>query len=162
MSYPTVIAGVMGKYGTLLAANFPSSSRPPIYLGEATQQTAAQAQLRPPYVIIRDAGGKDAWDFESNCMTSGGFSLEVYYSSDDAVADCGTAMNAILYNGSNPNQDAGIAFMTLDLTPPLYATARGVTPTTDQYEYVGLDYQGKRTYRYTQDFEAVVETRGTG
>ena len=162
MSYPTVISGVMGKYGTLLTANFPSSSRPPIYLGEATQQTSASAQLRPPYVVIRDGSGKDEWDYESNCTTRCGFSLEVFYSSDDAVADCGTAMNAILYNGSIPNLDQGIAFMTLDLTAPLYGMARAVTPTTDQYDYVGLDYQGKRTYRYTQDFDALVETRGTG
>ncbi len=162
MPYSSVIAAVMAKYGALNASNFPGDVLPPIFLDEAPQQTGASAQQRPPYTIIRDGGGEDQWDTEVNAVTPGTFTLEVYYSSADAVGDCDTAMNAILWNGANPNQIQGIGFMTLDLTPPLYGMGYAVVPTTDQHNYAGLDYAGQRTYKLAHDFRATYQTRGTG
>lgn len=162
MASGSVIAAVMTKYGTLSAANFPNSTLPPIWLDEAPQEGTTGAQQRPPYVIIRDGGGEDQWDTEVNAVTPGTFTLEVYYSGTNALANCDTAMNAILWNGANPNLVQGIGFMTLDLTPPLYGLAYAVLPTTDQHSYAGIDYAGQRTYKLAHDFRATYQTRGTG
>lgn len=165
MAESSVLAAVMAKYGTLSAAGFPGSEVPSIWLDEAPQEGSTGSQLKPPYVIIRDGGGRDEWDFETNAITPGSFSLDVYYADDgtsSGVTLCDQAMAAIFWNNVAPNLRSGIAFMTCDLVAPLYGMDGAVIPTTDQHSYAGLNFQGKRVYKYTHDFDVTYQTRGTG
>lgn len=159
MASGSTIAAVIAKYETLTAGNFPSSSRPPIWLDEAPQSGTAGAQQRPPFVIIEDLGGRYDWTTESEGVENGSFKLTTYYNS---LADADMAMSAILWNGAAPNSRQGIAFMTLDLTAPLYGMTAAVTPTTNQRRYAGLDHAKNPVHAVEQVFEASQQTRGTG
>ena len=163
MPYQSIIGAVVAKYGTLTAANFPNATRPPIWLDEAPQEGPTAAQQRLPYVIIKDGGGTDQWDMEVNAVTPGTISLEIYYADgSDPLGDCDAALKAILWNGLNPNQVAGIAFMTPDLAAPQYGMARSVMPTRSKREYAGVNLEDKRVYKVTQEFDVISNTRGTG
>lgn len=171
MSYPSITAAVIAKYGTLTAANFPDASRPAIWLDEAPQQAGgANTQQRVPYVIIEDLGDTAQWTFSDslsipgqNAVVKGAFALTVYYQSDDSVSGltkCGTAMNAILWNGAVPDSRAGVAFMVPDLTSPLKGIS--VIPTKSQQHYVGASFQNKPVYSLRQEFKTMSAVGGQG
>lgn len=165
MAAGSIIAGSIDLYNTLTASNFPGSTRPPIWLDEAPQQTGTGTQQRLPYVIIEDHGGNPKWTFTSSVATTYGqnaivydeFSITAYAAS---LGDCDTIMAAILWNGSTPNARAGLAFAVLSLSSPL----RGMTviPGQTQANYAGLNYQGQRAYKIRQDFRAEASLSGTG
>lgn len=165
MPSDSVIAAVIAKYKALTAANFPNITLPPIWLDEAPQEDLIGNQLRPPYTIIKDDGGKPKWTFGTlpgdpgqNAIIAGEFALEVYYVS---LADCDTAMNAILWNGALPNLRLGLAFCTLSLNSPLKSMS--VVPTSDQRKYAGfLDYLGNRVHFARQEFRTQVALAGQG
>lgn len=149
------ISAVLSLYDSLTAANFPSGSRPSIYLDEAPLYDGGQTRV--PFVILRDDGQTPTWSFEADGVYAGGFTLSVYYRT---LADCDTALNAILWNGSNPNVKAGLAFATLTITAPTYH--QRVMPGKIQRAFAGLDYQGQRVHRATCEFDLMYTIRGTG
>ena len=165
MAAGSIIAGVIDFYNTLTAANFPSATRPAIWLDEAPQQTAAGAQQRLPYVIIQDNGGLPKWTFTSSVATTYGqnaiveadFSITAYA---ETLANCDTIMASILGNGSTPNARAGLAFAILSLNSPLKGMT--IVPGFSQANYAGFNYQGKRAYKLRQDFSAQASLSGTG
>lgn len=160
MAADSVLKAVENLIAGLTAASFPSSTIPPVWFDEAPQQGTTGTQQHPPYIILEDGGGEPGWDYETNAVSRGKFTLTVY---DRSLGTCDSIMKAVLWNGQNPNLRQGLAFATLDVNPPLYAMAGAVTPTRDQHSYAGyLDYEGKRVHRYSQDFEYEVMIRGTG
>jgi hypothetical protein len=165
--YGSVIIAVMNKYRSLTASLFYGSSIPPIYLDQAPQENPGAVQLRPPYTIIEDTSGEPEWTFVNGPQTSGqdgilyeDFSLEVFYSGNDALANATAAMNAILWNGSVPNSRQGLGFCTLDLASPLRSMM--VIPKRSLSKYHGLDWQEKRVYSVKQWFKAPTQLVGAG
>lgn len=165
MASGSIISAVEAFIPTLTAANFPNSIIPPIWLDEAPQEGPTGSQLRAPYLIIKDDGGKPKWTFGTNggtpgqnAISEGRFTLEAYYLS---LADCDQAMNAILWNGATPNDRLGLAFATLALESPYKCLA--IKPELDQRRYSGFqDLNGKRVHMARQDFSTQVAIGGSG
>lgn len=157
MAATSAVAAILNKFDGLTATNFPGAARPDIYLGEAPMYDGGQ--LRTPMVVLRDKGQVPTWDMEVNAIIEGDFDIEIYYRS---LADCDTALDAILWNGSSPNQKSGLAFCTLTVSPPLYTENQALLPGKVVREFVGLDYEGQRVHRVVQTFSLVTYLRGTG
>lgn len=140
----TLVPSVIDKYELLTAANFPSSTRPPIYLDEAPQVTAAGAQLRPPYVVASvDSSAEVELCFESDGVETTRVTFEVYATS---VADLDTTIAAIRFNGSSVATAAGFDAGSLpSLTDGvLLSMLIDRTPTR---HHDGTDRDGKNVYR---------------
>jgi len=167
MPYGSAIAACMAKYDTLSAANFPGASRPPIFLDEAPQEGSTGQQQRTAYVILEDISGDPEWTFVQGPATTGqdgiideSFTLQVFYAGTNALANCDTAMNAILWNGSVPNTRAGLAFCQLDLASPLRSMM--VIPKKSLSKYEGLDYLDRPVYSVRQWFKVMTQLVGAG
>lgn len=150
----SVIKAVENLIGTLNAGVFPNGVIPPVWLDEAPGQNTPNSQAQPPYIIIRDDGGRYAWDFKTSAIQKGGFKLEAYALT---LADSDAIMKALLFNGRPSASRDGVAFATLTLNAQLYSMS--VMPTTDKREYTGMNYQGARVHRTSQEFVTQVGLR---
>lgn len=158
MPADSYIKAVENLIAGLTAGNFPGSAVPAVYFDEAPQANpAGTAQQRAPYIVLEDDGSTYRWDFEDNAIAEGGFTLKCYART---LADADAMLKAVMFNGQNPNQRAGLAMATLSFNAPLYPMA--VRPTKGRRGYAGPDYQGHRVHVAEQAFECVVELRGTG
>ncbi len=142
MATTSIIAAVISKYESLTAANFPGSSRPPIYLDQAPLTDSSGAQERPPYVILRDNGQVPSYEFERTTIEVCEFVLEVYYAS---LADVDTAVTAIKRNGGAVGAGSGFDYGTLsDLTSP--RSTHEVRRVKETRRLSSLDYSGNRVH----------------
>jgi hypothetical protein len=168
-TYSSYITAVQGVYDGLTGSNFPGGSRwSGPYLDEAPA-TASAAQLRPPYVVLRDLGADAKWTFTGdagkatpgqNALVIGQFVVEAYALS---LGDCDTAMAAILWNGQVPNNRAGLAFASFTLATPLKGIAGAVVPTKAQRSYAGqADRTGVRVHITKQWFTVKTAISGDG
>lgn len=152
MPTTSAIYAVMLKYDALTAANFPSASRPTIYLDEAPLYDGGQKH--PPYTILRDNGQTPTQlDFERTSLEECDFTIEVYYTS---LADVGTAINAIRLNGGTPGQGLGFDYGSLpDLTTPRssYKIERG----TIRHRLSGYGLDGKPIYVGSIDYRITIQ-----
>lgn len=143
----SIIAAVMAKWDALDAANFPSGSRPAIYLDEAVQ--ADGTQVRPPYAILRDKGlVPEQLGFERQTLEVNEFELEIYYAS---LADCDTAAEAVKLDGGTRAQGNGFDFGTVTLAPP--RSSFQILRTRETRRFAGLNLSNVRTYVVTLEYK---------
>ena len=120
MATQSIIAAAITKFAALTAANFPGSTRPPLYFDDAPVVTAAGAQVQPTaagYCVLKD-DGQDVLSlgFERQTNEAAHFVIEVYYPS---LGDVDTAVLAVKRNGGTAAQALGFDFGTLsDLASP--------------------------------------------
>lgn len=165
MAATSYITAVQGIYAGLSAANFPGGVRTPgPFLDEAplTGTGGAGTFIAPPYVLIFDGGGENRWTFNppgQNAIVTGSFRLEAYALD---LGDCDRIIAAILWNGQNPNNRAGLAFASLVLTAPEKGIAGSVIPTRNQRNYAGIQYQNQRVHVAKQWFNLQTAISGDG
>lgn len=168
-TYSSHITAVQGVYDGLTGSNFPGGARwKGPFLDEAPA-TAADQQLRPPYVVMRDLGADANWTFTGdagkgtpgqNALVVGEFVIETYALS---LGDCDAAMAAILWNGQVPNNRAGLAMASFTLAAPLKGIAGAVVPTKCQRSYAGKPGQtGARVHVTKQWFKVKTAISGDG
>jgi hypothetical protein len=114
----SVIAACMTRYDSLSAAAF-GGTRPPIFFDEAPQ-TYNSAQLRPPFVVLKDGGLVPSFEFEWGAMEASALSFEVYA---ETLASVDTCVEAIKYGGGTITAGSGFDGGTL---PSLAAGRRSV------------------------------------
>jgi hypothetical protein len=152
----SVVAAALTKYDSLTAANFPSSTRPPVYFDEAPVTDGAGAQLRPPYVVLKDSGRTPDVLSDYGGTEDGAFTLEVYAAS---LADVDTIVHAIKWNGQNPGQASGFDCGTLPALTAPYSLMH-LLRTGEQRFVAGIDQNGRRmhccrlTYSALTNFDA--------
>lgn len=154
MSTTSVIVAAMNKFDGLTAGNFPSSTVPAIYLDEAPQVTAAGAQLRPPYAVIRDNGQTpNIIGFERTGLEVCEFTIELYYAS---MADVATAIWAVRLNGGTIGAGSGFDYGTFaDLASPRgpYQILRGRV----QHTLAGYGHDGKPVYKGSIEYKVTIQ-----
>lgn len=146
-----VVKAVMNLYESIPAAAFPGSSRPGIYLDAAPQTTAAGAQLRVPYVVLRDRGRQPEFFMSHGGIEAGTLVVEVYHT------DLGTAdliAKAAKYGAGTPGQRQGLDFGTLTLTTPLSAVS--LKRVGERRAFSGVDKDGKNVYMVELTYRVVV------
>jgi hypothetical protein len=147
----SVIAAAMTKFDALTAANFPSASRPEIYLDAAP--VVDGSQVRPPYVVIRDGGMVPGYEFERTTLEVCEFTLEVYYAS---LADVDTAVTAIKRNGGAVGAGSGFDYGTLsDLTSP--RSTHEIRRTKETRFLAGIDLSGNRIHACRLEYRVTVK-----
>lgn len=137
----SVPAAALTLYDGLTAGNFPGGTRPPIYFDEAPVTDGAGAQLRPPYVVLKDSGRTPDVQSDFGGTEDGAFTLEVYAAS---LGDVDTIVHAIKWNGANPAAATGFDCGTLTLTAPY--SPMHMLRTGEQRFVAGLDHTGKRMH----------------
>lgn len=153
MATTSVISAVITKYNALTAANFPSSTVPPIYLDQAPLTDSAGAQERPPYVILRDNGQVPTGEFERTTFEACDFVMEVYY---ESLADVDSAVLAIKRNGGAVGSGSGFDFGTLsDLTSP--RSTHEIRRTRERRALAAQDLTGKRIHVCYLEYRVVVK-----
>lgn len=154
MPTTSVIQAVITKYGTLTAANFPSSTRPPIYLDEAPAVDSSGVQERPGYVVLRDLGLVPNYlGFERHTAEVNEFEMEVIY---ESLADIDTAVSAIKLNGGTRDQAQGFDLGTLsDLVSP--RSTHQVLRTREVRRFVGVSLAGARVHSCTLSYRVTVQ-----
>lgn len=152
MAATNVLKAVLDKWAALTAANFPSSTVPPIALDDMPVTTSAGAQQYPPYAILRDGGMGILFDLERNAIESTDLTIEVY----GALADCAQCVEAAKYNGGTIAAGSGLDFA--DLTFESGTGARvsfSLVRTREQWSYSGLSKAGQRIYKAELGYRAV-------
>ena len=151
MAANSVVKAVMDRYETFTAANFPSASRPPIYLDDAPVTDSAGAQEYQPYVALRDGGMSVEYDTEYNAIESSQLTLEVWA---DSLADADQIVNAIKYNGGTIAAGSGMDFGTLSFDAGRVSFQ--LVRTAERRAFGGIGKAGQRVYRCEIDYRAVV------
>jgi hypothetical protein len=108
----TIITDLTSKYDALTAANFPDSTRPRLYFGQASLVYAA-AQQYPPYTVLTLDRTESERIANLRKMVTYHVSF-VTYATD--LGDAGQVAACILYNGQAPEAKAGFDNGTLSLT----------------------------------------------
>ena len=154
MPTTSIISAVMTKYDSLTAANFPSATRPPIYLDEAPPTDSSGVQERPGYVVLRDRGLVPNYlGFERHTAEVNEFELEVFY---ESLADVDTAVAAIKLNGGTRNQANGFDLGTLsDLISP--RSTHQVLRTRETRRFAGVSLSGVRIHSCTLSYRVTVK-----
>jgi hypothetical protein len=151
----SVISAAITKFEALTASNFPSSTRPPIYLGAAplTDSAGAQERAGDGYVVIRDLGTEPQLEFERTTLEVGEFEFEVYYRS---LANVDTAVTAIKRNGGAVGAGSGFDFGTLsDLASP--RSTHEIRRVRETREFAGIDQTGARVHRCVLRYRVTVK-----
>lgn len=159
MPADSAIAAIMAFYDTLLASSFPNNSRPNIWLDEAPQALGSTSISEPPYVIIEDGGEQpytdsivsEPWAIgQAKTTWLGSFTLRAYYT-NLGLADA--AMKAILWNGEDPQNKAGLAFCTLSLNLPLESYPYTCVPGRNFRRSAGFMPDNQQVFLVQQEFE---------
>lgn len=151
MAATNVLKAVMDKWASLTAANFPSSTVPPIALDDMPVTTAAGAQQYPPYAILRDGGMGLQFDFERNVVETTDLTIEVY----GTLADCAQVVEAAKYNGGTIAAGSGLDFASLTFEAGTGARVTfEVVRTREQWAYSGISKAGQRFYRAELGYRA--------
>jgi hypothetical protein len=138
--YRSVIKAVMELYRSIPATAFPDDDRPEIYLDTAVESDGS-TEVRLPYVIIRDGGQTPDWSpAVSDARFDGQFTLEFWYSGDDAMENAAACQYATLWAGVDPLLKAGLALA--DLGPWLLSPTIGAPVSIWPGQYVQR-YAGK-------------------
>lgn len=151
--YRSIIKAVMELYRSIPATAFPDNSQPPIYL-DAAVESEGSTEIRLPYVIIRDNGQTPDWSpGVSDARFDGGFTLEFWYSGDNAMENAAAAQYAALWGGEDPLDKAGIALANLSpwLLDPCYGGPISIWPGQYVQKYAGK-IDDSLVYSLTQQF----------
>lgn len=158
MATTSIIAAVMTKYDGLTAANFPDATVPPIYLDDPPLVDGA-AQVRPPYVALRDNGQVPQYEFERTTLEVCDFALEVYYptpSSGGPLANVDAAVTAIKRNGGAVGAGSGFDYGTLaDLTSP--RSTHEIRRVRETRRSAGFSHEGRRVYVCILEYRVTVK-----
>lgn len=156
MATTSVIAAVMTKIDGLTAANFPGSSRPAVYLDQAPQASAG-TQIRPGYLVLRDAGQTPAYlGFEGATNEVCEFELDVIYpDSAGGLGAVDTACAAIKFNGGSKTAYLGLDLGTLsDLSAP--RSTHQILRTKERRWLAGYDADGRPVHACTLSYRVTV------
>lgn len=166
--YSSYITAIQAIYDGLTAANFPGGVLTPgPFLDEAPQTSSSGGRQSPPYVVMEDTGSTEEWTFGKgdtpdvgqNAIVKSSFSFEAFAFS---LGDCDNIIKAILWNGSNPNARAGVAFATLSLVSPQKGVAAAVWPKRVKRGYAGFQYNNQRVHSTKQWFDVLTAISGDG
>ena len=148
----------MSKFDALTAANFPSSTVPPIYLDDPPLADGG-SQVRPPYVVLRDNGQTPELEFERTTLEVCAFALEVYYPTPDSggpLANVDAAVLAVKRNGGTSAQGLGFDFGTLsDLTTP--RSTHEIRRVRETRRSAGFASDGRRVYVCVLEYRVTVK-----
>lgn len=105
----SLLASIQSKIDGLTAANFPSSTVPPVYEDTAPQLNAT-SQLRRPFIVINITPMDALMTFESAEIEVSRITITAYA---DSQADADTIIECLRFNGQNIDQLAGLDAGTL-------------------------------------------------
>jgi hypothetical protein len=146
-----LLASVLSKYDSLTAANFPSSSRPPIFHDLAPQ--VVSGQLHPPYVVVNIGKGPVDLTFESAMTEENTLNFVVYYDDEGSL---NTTIRAIRFNGQVLSNNAGFDNGTLpSLTEGTLLAMLLTSPPATFWDNV--NYQNKYIYRGEFSYDIMVQ-----
>ncbi len=154
MATTNTIAALMDKWNSLTAANFPSATRPLIYLDDAPVTDTTGTQEYQPYAIIRDGGSSCEFDLERNVIESQKITLEVYA---DSLADVDQIVEAAKYNGGTIAAGSGLEFTTLTIAS--LRVSHHVRRSSETRFLAGIGKAGQRVYGCRIEYD--VTTRRT-
>ena len=153
MATTSISAAVKTKYESLTAANFPGSSVPPYFFGQAPQVSGG-LQLRPPYTVGTErTRAVVPLDFERNNLVTLELRLQVVAGT---LADVDAIVNAIRWNGGTVGQGLGFDHGTLsDLTAP--RSTHQMVPTGEpRLLENALDLNGQRVHGAELEYTVTV------
>lgn len=150
----SVVSAVQAVYATIPAAAF-GGTRPPLYLGESPQTTAAGAQQRPPYGVLYDDGQQPTFDSSFGGVEAGAIRLEFFAIKLDAVGEVtlDSIARGAKYANRPPSDRAGLDWCRLPLSGSLYPVS--LKRTREQRSYAGFDYQGQRVHKLLLEYRVV-------
>lgn len=157
MPSTSVVAVVQDFYNTLTASNFPNSSRPKIYFDDAPVVDSG-AQVYPPYVALEDTTGRmPQYQSDYGGWEDGEIALKVYA---PQLGDVDAIVQAIKYNGGNPEDRSGLDFATLSLGSPLYSIS--VVRVLERRSFAGYGKEGPRVHLCELHYKVVTGLSAAG
>jgi hypothetical protein len=150
----SVVSAIVDRWNSLTAVNFPSASRPPIYLDRAPATTSTGTQLRPPYAVLRVLDAREQiLDTGMRTLTRTTFSLELFYPS---LADADTAAHAARFNGGAFNARQGFDWGSLDAWLPTGQKTLILRPVGEPRQTAGTDRDGHPVHSVRLTYTATV------
>lgn len=144
-----VIAAVLNKIESLSGSLFPGGTRPPVYFGSAAL-AASGAQVRVPYLVVRDDGAETEFFADSGGLEMTAVAVDCFA---QTLADADAIAAAVKWGGQAPANKAGLDWGALALTAPRYAIS--VRPVRSARSLAGYDRDGARAHLVTLTYRVV-------